>query len=106
MQHAPTGACFSLPPVHPGPATAPPVPGFFADTTMSFAKIIGILLIAAGALGLIYGGFTYTKETHSAKLGPVVLQVKEKETVYVPIILSAAAIALGALLLVAFRSKS
>jgi TRAP-type C4-dicarboxylate transport system permease small subunit len=73
---------------------------------MSFAKIIGILLIAAGALGLIYGGFTYTKETHSAKLGPVVLQVKEKETVYVPIILSAAAIALGALLLVAFRSKS
>jgi TRAP-type C4-dicarboxylate transport system permease small subunit len=72
---------------------------------MSFAKIIGILLIAAGALGLIYGGFTYTKETHSAKLGPVVLQVKEKETVYVPIILSAAAIALGALLLVAFRSK-
>jgi len=72
---------------------------------MGFAKIIGILLIAAGALGLIYGGFTYTKETHSAKLGPVVLQVKEKETVYVPIILSAAAIALGALLLVAFRSK-
>ena len=73
--------------------------------TMGIAKIIGILLIAAGALGLIYGGFTYTKETHSAKLGPVVLQVKEKETVYVPIILSAAAIGLGVLLLVAFRNK-
>ena len=69
------------------------------------AKIVGILLIAAGTLGLIYGGFTYTKETHSAKLGPIVLQVQEKETVYVPIILSAAAIALGAFLLVAFRSK-
>jgi hypothetical protein len=51
------------------------------------------------------GGFTYTKETHSAKLGPVVLQVHERETVYVPIIVSAAAIALGVLLLVAFRSK-
>jgi len=73
--------------------------------TMGIAKIIGILLIAAGALGLIYGGFTYTKETHSAKLGPIVLQVKEKETVYVPIILSAGAIALGVLLLVAFRNK-
>jgi hypothetical protein len=73
--------------------------------TMGIAKIIGILLIAAGTLGLIYGGFTYTKETHSAKLGPVVLQVKEKETVYVPIILSAAAIGLGVLLLVAFRNK-
>jgi len=72
---------------------------------MGIAKIIGVLLIAAGALGLIYGGFTYTKETHSAKLGPIVLQVKEKETVYVPIILSAGAIALGALLLVVFRSK-
>jgi hypothetical protein len=72
---------------------------------MGIAKVIGILLIAAGALGLIYGGFTYTKETHSAKLGPIVLQVKEKETVYVPIILSAGAIALGALLLVVFRSK-
>ena len=72
---------------------------------MGIAKIIGILLIAAGALGLIYGGFTYTKETHSAKLGPIVLQVKEKETVYVPIILSAGAIALGVLLLVAFRNK-
>ncbi|HXM84140.1 MAG TPA: hypothetical protein VN929_19785 [Burkholderiales bacterium] len=72
---------------------------------MGIAKIIGILLIAAGALGLIYGGFSYTKETHSAKLGPIVLQVKEKETVYVPIILSVGAIALGVLLLVAFRNK-
>ena len=78
---------------------------FFLDMTMGFAKIVGILLIAAGTLGLVYGGFTYTKETHSAKLGSVVLQVKEKETVYVPIILSAAAIGLGVLLLVAFRNK-
>ena len=72
---------------------------------MGIAKIVGMLLIAAGTLGLIYGGFTYTRETHSTKLGPIVLQVKEKETVYVPIILSAGAIALGALLLVVFRSK-
>jgi hypothetical protein len=73
--------------------------------TMGIAKIVGILLIVGGALGLAYGGFTYTKETHSAKLGPVVLQVQERETVYVPIILSAAAIGLGLILLVAFRSK-
>lgn len=72
---------------------------------MGIAKFIGILLVAAGALGLIYGGFTYTKESHSAKLGPVVLQVQERETVYVPVILSAAALALGVFLLVAFRSK-
>ena len=72
---------------------------------MSIGKSIGVLLIVGGALGLLYGGFTYTKETHSAKLGPIVLQVQEKETVYVPIILSAAAIGLGVLLLVAFRNK-
>lgn len=72
---------------------------------MDTPKIIGVLLITAGALGLIYGGFTYTKETHSAKLGPIVLQVQEKETVYVPVILSASGIALGMFLLVAFRKK-
>lgn len=72
---------------------------------MGIAKIVGILLIAAGALGLAYGGFSYTKETHSAKLGPMVLQVQEKETVYVPVLLSVGAIALGVFLLVAFRNK-
>jgi hypothetical protein len=68
-------------------------------------KIIAILLITGGALGLLYGGFTYTKDTHSAKLGPVVVQVQEKETVYVPVILSAAALALGVALLLTLRSS-
>jgi hypothetical protein len=72
---------------------------------MGIARIVGILLIVAGALGLVYGGFSYPKETHSAKLGPLMLQVQEKETVYVPILASAGAIALGVLLLLAFRSK-
>jgi hypothetical protein len=61
---------------------------------MASAKMIGILLIVAGALGLIYGSFSYTKETHSTKLGPIVLQVKEKETVSVPLLDSAGAMPL------------
>ena len=68
---------------------------------MGASKILGIILIVAGALGLVYGGFTYTKETHSAKLGPITLQVQEKETVYVPLLVSAAALGLGVFLLVA-----
>jgi hypothetical protein len=72
---------------------------------MGIARTIGILLIAAGALGLIYGGFSYTKDRHSAKLGPIVLEVQERQTVYVPIIVSTAALGLGVLLLLGFRNK-
>jgi hypothetical protein len=73
---------------------------------MNPTKILGILLIAAGTLGLIYGGFTYTKATHSTQVGPIVLQVKDRETVIVPVLVSAAAVALGAILLLAsFRGK-
>ena len=45
---------------------------------MSPTKIIAIVLILAGALGLAYGRFTYTKETHDAKVGPIELSVKDK----------------------------
>jgi hypothetical protein len=72
---------------------------------MNPSKIIGIVLIAAGCLGLIYGGFSYTKQTTGVKLGPIELSVKEKETVNVPLIVSAAAIALGVFVLVAVGRK-
>jgi len=52
---------------------------------MSALKIAGIALIAAGILGLVYGSFSYTKETHEAKLGPINLSVTEKERVNVPV---------------------
>jgi len=67
------------------------------------AKIIGILLIAAGALQLIDGGFTYTSDTHRAKLGPIAMQLKERETMYVPVIASVAVIAFGVLLVLGFK---
>jgi TRAP-type C4-dicarboxylate transport system permease small subunit len=66
---------------------------------VSVVKIIGIALIAAGILGLAYGGFTYTTETHEAKIGPIELSVKDKETVNVPIWAGVAAIVVGGLLL-------
>jgi hypothetical protein len=52
---------------------------------MSAIKIAAIVLIAAGVLGLVYGGFTYVKGTHSATLGPIDLSVKDKETVNIPV---------------------
>ena len=70
---------------------------------MNTTKLIGIILIAAGALGLAYGGFSYTKETTGMKLGPLELKVQEKERVNVPLAISAGAIVLGAVLLVIGR---
>ncbi len=72
---------------------------------MNPAKIIGILLIAAGCLGLAYGGFSYTKETTGVKLGPLEFKVEEKETVNVPLIVSGAAVAIGVFLIVGVGRK-
>lgn len=72
---------------------------------MNPTKLIGIILIVAGGLGLAYGGFSYTKETTGLKLGPIELKVEEKETVNVPMIVSAGAIAIGVFLLVAVGRK-
>lgn len=66
---------------------------------MNITKLAGIILIAAGCLGLAYGGFSYTKETTGLQLGPIALKVEEKQSVNVPIIVSAGAIVVGVFLL-------
>ena len=67
---------------------------------MDTIKAVAFALILGGALGLVYGGFTYTKETHEAKLGPIQLTVKDKETVNIPVWAGVGAIVLGGVLLV------
>ena len=73
---------------------------------MNPMKIVGLLLVIGGALALMYGGFTYTKETHETKIGPITLSVKDKETVNVPVWAGIGAIVIGGLLLVSGRNKS
>jgi uncharacterized membrane protein len=68
---------------------------------MRAMKMLGIALIVAGTLALAYGGFSYTKESHDVKLGPLQFSVRERETVNVPVWAGAGAIAIGVLLLVA-----
>ncbi|MBK7768389.1 MAG: hypothetical protein IPI44_21505 [Sulfuritalea sp.] len=72
---------------------------------MNTQRLLAIIFIVAGALGLAYGGFSYTRESTALKLGSMELKVQEKETVAVPLIVSAGAIAIGVFLLVGFRSK-
>ncbi|GMU67083.1 MAG: hypothetical protein AMXMBFR36_33570 [Acidobacteriota bacterium] len=70
---------------------------------MNAMKIVAIVLIVAGILGLVYGGFSYTQETHQAKLGPFEMSVKDKERVNVPVWAGVAAIVVGGALLVMGR---
>lgn len=63
-------------------------------------KTVAIVLIVAGVLGLLYGGFSYTKETHDLKIGPIELSVKEKQEVNIPMWAGIGAIVVGGLLLV------
>lgn len=66
---------------------------------MDAVKMVAFVLILAGALGLAYGSFTYTKETHETNVGPIKLSVKDKETVNVPVWAGVGAIVIGGALL-------
>lgn len=72
---------------------------------MNPVKIAGVLLIVAGALGLAYGSFSWTKETHEAKLGPIALSVKERQSVNVPAWAGVGAIVIGGMLLLLGNKK-
>jgi TRAP-type C4-dicarboxylate transport system permease small subunit len=72
---------------------------------MSGIRLAAIALIAAGILGLVYGGFSYTKETHDAKIGPLEVSVKDRERVNVPVWAGVGAIVVGGILL-AMRKES
>ncbi len=67
---------------------------------MNALRLTGVILIVLGLAGFFTGGFSFTKETTQAKLGPLELTVKDKESVNVPQWLSLGAIALGAVVLV------
>jgi hypothetical protein len=72
--------------------------------TMETQKIAAIVLLVAGALGLAYGGFSYTKSTHQADIGPVHLSVDEKQQVNVPVWAGVSALVVGGILLVGRKS--
>ena len=62
---------------------------------MNALKMAAVVLIAAGVLALVYGSFSYTKDTHEAKLGPIELSVEDKETVNIPVWAGVGAIVIG-----------
>lgn len=73
---------------------------------MGAIKITAIMLVIAGILGLVYGGFSYTRETQEAKIGPLELTVKDTQTVNIPVWAGVAAIVAGGGLLLFASKKS
>ena len=73
---------------------------------MNATSIAAIVLIVAGVLGLAYGGFTYTRDTQQAKIGPIEMTITDRQTVNIPVWLGAGSIIAGVVLLVMVRSKN
>ncbi|HEY5219481.1 MAG TPA: hypothetical protein VIJ16_06720 [Gemmatimonadaceae bacterium] len=73
---------------------------------MNAVKSLAAVLLIAGVLALAYGGFTYTRNTHEAKLGPLSMTVQNRRTVAIPIWAGVAAVILGGALLLVPASKS
>ena len=67
---------------------------------MKAMRILGVLLLVLGLAGFLTGGFSFTKDTTQAKLGPLELTVKEKESVNIPQWMSLGAMVLGGVVLV------
>jgi len=70
---------------------------------MEIQKILAILLIIAGALGLAYGGFSYTKDTHTADVGALHMSLDEHQHVNIPVSLGVGLIIVGGVLLLVGR---
>ena len=66
---------------------------------MSRIKVLAIVLIVAGILGVGEPVVHQPQESHDLKIGSLEVSVKDKETVNIPMWCSVGAIAVGALLL-------
>lgn len=69
-------------------------------------KIVGIILIVAGILMMVFRGFNYTKKEKVVDIGVLEINKKEKKVVDWPIYIGAVIIASGALILVAAARKN
>jgi hypothetical protein len=73
---------------------------------MSSNRTLAIILIVGGVLGLAYGGFSYTQDTHKAQIGPIDVSVSERKTINIPIWAGVSAIVIGGVLLLGVNKRS
>lgn len=73
---------------------------------MNAVKAVGTLLFIAGALGLAYGGFTYTRTTHEAHVGPFAMTMQDRQTIPIPVWAGLAGVLVGGALLLMPAGKA
>jgi hypothetical protein len=72
---------------------------------MNTQRLVAFVLLIAGALGLIYGGFSYTRETHQANVGSLHMSVDETRHVNIPVWAGIGALVAGGLMLAMGRKN-
>jgi hypothetical protein len=72
---------------------------------MNTQKLVAFVLLVAGGLGLIYGGFSYTRETHQANVGSLHMSVDETRHVNIPVWAGIGALVAGGLMLAMGRKS-
>ena len=69
------------------------------EADMKGTKLLGAVLLVLGILALAYGGFSYTKNTEKASIGPFKIEVHDTERVNIPLWAGLAAAIAGGILL-------
>ena len=69
-------------------------------------KVLGIVLIVAGIVMLIFRGFNFTQEKNVADIGPIEINKKEKKSIGWPIYAGAVALVAGVALVAVDKKKN
>jgi len=69
-------------------------------------RFAGVVLIVAGIAGLIYGSFSFVKDTHKATIGSLEMSVNEKQTINVPVWAGVALLLVGGVFVLGNGKKS
>ena len=67
---------------------------------MSGTRIVGLILIVVGLVGLLAGGIGWTREKTVVDLGPIQAKTQEHKSIPIPPIAGGLALAAGVFLLV------
>jgi len=70
---------------------------------MKVGTLVGLILIVLGAVGLVYGGITYTKKRDTVSVGPIEMTATQKETVPISPIIGGILLLAGVAMVVATK---